>query len=66
MNFIKNLSTLEIIVIALVVFLLFGGKKLSEWARGLGETGKEIKKIKKDLTSAYEDLPDPLKRKEVG
>jgi len=34
----------EIIVIAAVVFLMFGAKKLPELARGLGQGIKEFKK----------------------
>ena len=35
---------LELVVIFLVVFLLFGAKRLPEIARGLGEGIKEFKK----------------------
>lgn len=52
MNFIKNIGTTEIIIIFLVVLLLFGGKKLNELARGLGESTKEVKKVKDELTKA--------------
>jgi sec-independent protein translocase protein TatA len=33
----------EILVIAIVVLILFGGKKLPEMGRGLGEAFKEFK-----------------------
>ena len=43
---------MELVLIFLIVFLLFGAKKLPEIARGLGEGIKEFKKsmseIKKD------------------
>lgn len=51
----KNLGTTEIIIIAIVLLILFGGKKLPELARGLGESGKELKKAKKELMEALED-----------
>ena len=38
---------LEWILIILVVVLLFGGKKIPELMRGLGEGMKEIKKARK-------------------
>ena len=41
--FIGNLGTGEIVIIALVVLLLFGGKKLPELARGLGRGIREFK-----------------------
>jgi sec-independent protein translocase protein TatA len=35
---------MEIIIIAVVLLILFGGKKLPELARGLGESIKEFRK----------------------
>lgn len=34
----------EVIIIAVVVLIIFGGKKLPEFGKGLGETIKEIRK----------------------
>jgi len=39
-----NIGSLEIIVIAVIVLILFGGKKLPEMAKGLGEALKEFRK----------------------
>ena len=39
---------IELIVIALVVLLLFGGKKIPELAKGLGNGIKNFKKAVKD------------------
>lgn len=39
----------HIIVLVLLVVLLFGGKKLPEVARGLGEAMREFKKASRDL-----------------
>jgi sec-independent protein translocase protein TatA len=52
----NNIGTTEIIVIAVVLFLLFGGKKLPELARGFGEAGKELKKAKKEFSEAIDDV----------
>ena len=43
------LSDWHIIVLAFLVVLLFGGKKLPEVARGLGEAMREFKKASRDL-----------------
>lgn len=51
----KNLGTVEIVIIAVVLIIFFGGKKLPELARGLGESGKELKKAKKELSQALEN-----------
>ena len=56
-----NLGTPEIILIALVVLLLFGGKKIPELMKGLGKGVKSFKdgvkglddEIKVDDTTAY-------------
>lgn len=47
--FLKNIGTVEILIIALVIILFFGGKKFSELARGLGESKLEAKKIKDEI-----------------
>jgi len=40
----QNLGTGEIFIVVAVLFVLFGGKKLPELAKGLGEAGKEFNK----------------------
>ena len=44
----KNIGTTEIIIIALILILLFGGKKIPEFIRGLGQAVKEFKKASKE------------------
>lgn len=39
----------EIVVIMIVVLVLFGGKKLPEFARNLGKGLKEFKKASRDI-----------------
>jgi sec-independent protein translocase protein TatA len=48
-GFLRNIGTAELIIIALIILLLFGGKKINELARGLGESKREVKKIKKEI-----------------
>ena len=54
------LGTGEIIVIALVVLLIFGGKKIPELMRGLGKGVSQFKKGVKDvddeINSTVEDI----------
>ena len=38
-----NIGSTEILIIAVIVLILFGGKKLPEMARGLGESFKEFR-----------------------
>lgn len=39
----QNIGPTEIIIVAIVLLLLFGGKKLPEFARGIGEAVKVFK-----------------------
>jgi sec-independent protein translocase protein TatA len=50
------LSEWHIILALIIVFLLFGGKKLPELARGIGEAMKEFKKASRDI---HDDTPTP-------
>ena len=44
----KNIGTTEIIIIAVVIVLLFGGKKIPEFVRSIGQSIKEFRKAVKD------------------
>ena len=55
--FIGNLGTAEIIIIALVVLLLFGGKKIPELMRGLGKGVKSFKDGMHDLEKEITEEP---------
>lgn len=48
-----NLGSTEILLIALVVLLLFGAKRLPELAKGIG---KGIKDFKKEIKSIEENI----------
>lgn len=43
-----GLGTTEWLIIALIIILLFGGKKIPEFFKGLGESVSEFKKASKD------------------
>lgn len=50
----KSLGGTEWIVIAFIVLLLFGGKKIPEFFKGLGDAVKEFKKASKGSESEDE------------
>ena len=54
--FLGNLGTGEIIIIALVVLLLFGGRKIPELMRGLGKGVKSFKDGMKDIEKEITDV----------
>ena len=51
--FIGNLGAGEIIVIALIVLLLFGGKKIPELMKGLG---KGVRRFKEGMHNIENDI----------
>ena len=57
--FLQNIGTGEILIVALVVLLLFGGKKIPELMRGLGKGVKSLKDgmndVRKELDLDEED-----------
>ena len=40
----------ELIIIGIIIFLIFGAKRIPEIGKGLGESIKELKKVKKEMT----------------
>lgn len=62
MPFLNNIGSTELIIIGVVLLILFGGKKLSELARGIGESGRELKNVKKEMTDAYNDTDNESKK----
>ena len=58
--FIGNLGAGEIIIIALIVLLLFGGKKIPELMKGLG---KGVRSFKDGMNDIEKDIKDTDKDK---
>ena len=50
-----NLSMTEILIIALIVLLLFGGKKIPELMKGLGKGVSSFKKGMSEVTDETSD-----------
>ena len=53
-----SLGPLEIVIIILVVILIFGGKKIPELARGLGQGIREFKKTTKEIKDEVESVKE--------
>lgn len=60
----NNIGTTEILIIILVLIILFGGNKISEVARGLGEATKEIKKVKSEIDETKQELKKEVSKQE--
>lgn len=54
--FFGNLGASEIIVIALIVLLLFGGKKIPELMKGIG---KGVRSFKEGMNNIEKDIENP-------
>jgi len=55
LNFIKNISPTEILIIALIFIVFFGSKIVTNLGKSGGETLKAIKHIKKNFSDAIND-----------
>ena len=57
---IGNLGTGGILIIALIVLLLFGGKKIPELMRGLGKGVKSFKDGMSDVEKEVKDIDNQI------
>lgn len=62
--FLGNLGTSELLIIALVVLLLFGGKKIPELMRGLGKGVNQFKKGMNEIEEQVMAEPEKAETKE--
>ena len=53
-DFMKNISSTEIIIVVVILIVLFGAKAIKGFGKTGGETVKEIKKIKKEFIKTIE------------
>jgi sec-independent protein translocase protein TatA len=58
-----GLGSSELIVIGVIVFLIFGAKRLPEIGKGLGGAIREFRGVKKELTGKDDGTMDSLKKK---
>ena len=59
-----NLGFWEIVIIALVVLLLFGGKKIPELMKGLGKGVKNFKDGMKEVESEVKEIKKDIETQE--
>lgn len=55
--FLNNLGAPEILLIALIVLLLFGGRKIPELMRGIG---KGVRSFKEGINDVKEEINKPI------
>ncbi len=54
----KNMGAFEILIIVAIILLLFGGKKIPELMRGLGQGMNEFKKASKGGAEKDDDTKE--------
>lgn len=59
--FLGSIGWQEIVIIALVVLLLFGGKKIPELMRGIGSG---VRSFKEGLNDVKSEVEKPINKKE--
>lgn len=59
--FIGGLGMQEVLLIALVVLLFFGGKKIPELMKGLG---KGVRSFKEGMSNMEKEIEEELEKKE--
>ena len=57
MNLLLMIGTSELLLIAALVLLLFGGKKLPEMMKGLGQGVRSFKDGMKEISDPYSNEP---------
>ena len=57
--FIGGLGMQEVLLIALVVLLFFGGRKIPELMKGLG---KGVRSFKDGMSNMEKDIEEPVKK----
>lgn len=59
----QNVGIWEILIIALVILLFFGGKKIPELMKGLG---KGVRSFKEGMSEVEEEIKKPVMPEEKG
>lgn len=62
MLFLGSVGAGEIILIALIILLLFGGKKIPELMRGIGKGVRSFKEGMKEAKEEVEKIDDEVKK----
>lgn len=60
-DFIKNISSTELIIVLIILTVLFGPRLIKALGRTSGETLKEVKQIKKEFVEIVKDDDEPSK-----
>lgn len=61
-----NIGGPELFIIVLILVMLFGGKTIHEWAKGIGKASKDVRLVKKEIEEGFEgEIIEEKPHKEV-
>ena len=59
-----GLGTTELVIIGVIVFLIFGAKRIPDIGKGLGGAIREFRKVKKEISPQKQDTKDSAERED--
>lgn len=62
--FLQNIGAGEIIIVALVILLLFGGKKIPELMKGIGKGVRSFKDGINEIEKDIDKIDEPSKKED--
>lgn len=60
LDFIKNLGPGELVIVVLIISGMLGSSKVKQLAEGLGESAKELKKVKQEIDNVKSDMSEVI------
>ncbi len=61
-----NIGGPELFIIVLILVMIFGGKTIHEWAKGIGKASKDVRLVKKEIEEGFEgEVIEDKPQKEV-
>ena len=55
LSFLKNLGPVELIIIFGIILLFFGATLFKNFGKGIGESAREVKNLKKEINKIKEE-----------
>lgn len=59
-DFLKNIGSSELVLIILIISGVLGSQKVKQLAEGLGESARELKKVKSELNNIKSDVSEAM------
>lgn len=59
-DFLKNIGSSELVLIVLIISGLLGSQKIKQLAEGIGESARELKKVKSELDNVKSEVSEVI------